>query len=113
MTTRPSRGDRYALSALRKQPATLAAEIVHIESNLRHRKQMPATDHPVLCLAMDPNTTALERAFQLAKSGAFTSVHAIKQQLSAEGFAAAQVTGKSLAKQLNALIKAAREGTHI
>jgi hypothetical protein len=63
--------------------------------------------------AMDPNITALERAFQLAKSGAFTSVHAIKQQLSAEGFAAAQVTGKTLAKQLNALIKAAREGTQI
>ena len=40
MTTRPSRGDRYALSALRKQRATLAAEIVQFESKLRHRKQM-------------------------------------------------------------------------
>jgi hypothetical protein len=60
---------------------------------------------------MDPNTTALERAFQLARSGAFTTVHAIKQQLSAEGFSSAQVTGKELTKQLNGLIKAARERT--
>jgi hypothetical protein len=58
---------------------------------------------------MDHKPTALERAFQLAKSGAFTSVHAIKQQLSAEGLSTGQVMGKELTKQLNALIKAARD----
>jgi hypothetical protein len=57
---------------------------------------------------MDHKPTALERAFQLAKSGAFTSVRAIKQQLGAEGLSAAQVTGRELTKQLNALIEAAR-----
>ena len=58
---------------------------------------------------MEQGTTALERAFQLAKSGDFTSVFAIKQQLNAEGFSTEQITGKALTKQLNALIKTARK----
>ena len=58
---------------------------------------------------MTQGTTALERAFQLAKSGAFPSVQAIKRQLSAEGFSTDHITGKALFKQLNILIKAARE----
>ena len=58
--------------------------------------------------AMD-DQTALERAFQLAKSGAFLSIQAIKQQLTAEGRSTAQITGQVLSKQLNALIKAAQE----
>lgn len=37
-TTR-SRGDRYAISALRNKRATIAAEIVQIERQLRHRKE--------------------------------------------------------------------------
>jgi hypothetical protein len=59
--------------------------------------------------AMDRNITALERAFQLAKSGAYTSIPAIKEQLKAEGFSVAQIIGKTLTKQLNVLIKAAQE----
>jgi hypothetical protein len=59
--------------------------------------------------AMDHGITALERAFQLAKSGAFTSVDAIKQQLRGEKLPVDQIYGKTLMKQLNELIKAARK----
>jgi hypothetical protein len=59
--------------------------------------------------AMDRNITPLERAFQLAKSGAYSSVPAIKEQLKAEGLSIETITGKTLTKQLNVLIKAAQE----
>lgn len=35
-----SRGDRYALAALKNRRATIAAEIVQLERQLRHRKDM-------------------------------------------------------------------------
>jgi hypothetical protein len=35
-----SRGDRYALSALKDKRATLASEIIHLERQLRHRREM-------------------------------------------------------------------------
>ena len=35
-----SRGDRYALSALKNKRATIASEIVQLERQLRHRKDM-------------------------------------------------------------------------
>ncbi len=60
--------------------------------------------------AMDHTLTALERAFQLARSGGYTSVPDIKKQLSIEGYSAAQVTGGTLTKQLLALIREARTG---
>ena len=55
---------------------------------------------------MDHTVTALERAFQLAKSGDYKSVSDIKKRLR-EGYSVAQVTGRVLSKQLDALIKAA------
>jgi hypothetical protein len=58
--------------------------------------------------AMNHTLTALERAFQLARSGDYVSVPNIKKQLSIEGYSAAQVTGGMLAKQLLALIREAR-----
>lgn len=57
---------------------------------------------------MDPTVTALERAFQLARSGEYASVPDIKKRLSTEGYSAAQVTGGTLAKQLLALIREAQ-----
>ena len=56
---------------------------------------------------MDHTVTALERAFELAKSGDCKSVGDIKKRLSSEGYSVAQVTGRVLSKQLDALIKAA------
>jgi hypothetical protein len=58
--------------------------------------------------AMDPNTTAVERAFQLAKSGGCATVTDIVKQLMAENYSATQITGGVLRAQLAALIKAAR-----
>ena len=57
---------------------------------------------------MDPTTTALERAFQLARSGDYASAQDIKKQLTVEGYSATQVTGGTLMKQLLTLIKEAR-----
>jgi hypothetical protein len=57
-------------------------------------------------MALHP--TALERAFQLARSGLPNSVADIKKRLSLEGYVAAQVDGKALTKQLLALIRAAQ-----
>ena len=39
METSRSRGDRYALAALRDKRAVLASEIVQLERQLRHRKE--------------------------------------------------------------------------
>jgi hypothetical protein len=58
---------------------------------------------------MDHRMAPLERAFQLAKSGSCSSVPEIKKRLLAEGYSAAQVTGRVLSKQLEALIKAAQD----
>ena len=56
--------------------------------------------------AMDHDITAVERAFQLARSGACTCVKDIKERLMAEGYSADQISGRELSKQLEALIKA-------
>jgi hypothetical protein len=54
---------------------------------------------------MDSNTTSLERAFQLAKSGLCGSVELIRQKLDTEGYSADQITGKGLTKQLRTIIR--------
>jgi hypothetical protein len=54
---------------------------------------------------MDQNTTALERAFQLAKSGRCGSIEVIRLQLKTEGYYTDQIIGKGLSKQLRAIIK--------
>jgi hypothetical protein len=54
------------------------------------------------------NITTLERAFQLAKSGSYASVAAIKKRLKTEGYSVAQISGGALSKQLNVLIQAAQ-----
>jgi hypothetical protein len=54
--------------------------------------------------AMDPSRTALERAFELARSGNCRSVEEIRKKLTSEGYSAAQLTGKGLLRQLQSLI---------
>ena len=61
---------------------------------------------------MDHGITAMERAFQLAKSGSCASVTIIKMRLKAEGYSVAQITGRALSRQLEALIRSAREMKH-
>lgn len=53
---------------------------------------------------MEPNTTVIERAFQLAKSGIYRNVSEIKRKLSSEGYKAEAVTGGALLKQLRGII---------
>lgn len=58
--------------------------------------------------AMDRSRTALERAFDLAKSGACTSVDDLKRCLRLEGYRINQIIGRTLARQLRTLIAEAR-----
>lgn len=58
--------------------------------------------------SMDQTKTALERAFDLARSGRFARASEIVQVISKEGYSASQLEGPSLRRQLNALIKEAR-----
>jgi hypothetical protein len=56
---------------------------------------------------MDPNLSALERAFQLARSGQVSNVEDIRKRLKQEGYDANAVyAGQSLNTQLRDLIKA-------
>jgi hypothetical protein len=61
---------------------------------------------------MDPKVSALERAFQLARSGRVGDVMDIKAQLKREGYDDRYVDGgPSLTLQLRNLIKVARSKT--
>ena len=57
---------------------------------------------------MHETISVLERAFQLAKSGKYSTVADIKRRLTDEGYSTTQVTGGQLSKQLMALCKTAR-----
>lgn len=59
-------------------------------------------------LGMNTNKTALERAFELAKSGKYANVSDIKNALLAERYSTEKVTGASLSKQLRDLIASSR-----
>jgi len=58
---------------------------------------------------MDHRMTALERAFQLARSGEVSGLSEIVKALKGEGYSANQIEGPALRRQLANLIKAARE----
>jgi hypothetical protein len=55
--------------------------------------------------------TALERAFQLARSGKVPTVAAIEESLRRDGYDVRQVEGPTLRRQLVELIKAASRST--
>jgi hypothetical protein len=59
---------------------------------------------------MEPNISAVERAFQLAASGRYLTVSEIKSTLAREGYRHQLVEGRQLAKQLVAVITKARGG---
>lgn len=61
---------------------------------------------------MIPYVSTLERAFELAKTGACISVVEIKKRLSAEGYSTAPITGKTLSKQLVALISQSQQSSN-
>ncbi len=55
---------------------------------------------------MDQNKTALERAFELARSGRYPTVELIRRAISAEGYFQSQIEGRELSRQLRVLIAA-------
>jgi hypothetical protein len=58
---------------------------------------------------MDQKMTAMERAFQLARSGSVAGVAEIATSLNREGYHGNQIEGPVLKRQLADLIKAARK----
>lgn len=56
---------------------------------------------------MEPNVSTLERAFQLAKTGQYPNIWQIKIRLKSEGYDQDQVEGRSLQRQLRAIIRMA------
>jgi hypothetical protein len=57
---------------------------------------------------MDQTKTPLERAFELARSGKYSSASDIRRALSAEGYSHVQIEGPTLMRQLRELMRAAR-----
>ena len=53
--------------------------------------------------------TALERAFELARSGSCDGIDAIRRILKSEGYSDAQVTGPALIRQLRELCASVKE----
>ena len=58
---------------------------------------------------MNTNKTALERAFDLARSGGCVSVGALIKRLDREGYWGGQIEGPQLKKQLTQLIEEAKD----
>ena len=56
--------------------------------------------------AGNPKLTTMERAFQLAEASPCTTVEDIKNRLRAEGYSADQIEGRTLKRQLSAIMKA-------
>jgi hypothetical protein len=59
---------------------------------------------------MQKDKTAIERAFELAKSGKFRAVAKVRKALSREGYVDLQIAGPALLKQLRLFIVTARQG---
>jgi hypothetical protein len=57
---------------------------------------------------MQANMTAIERAFELAKSGRYVTLGQIKYRLHVEGYFADAITGTQLCERLKALMDTAR-----
>lgn len=63
-----------------------------------------------MIVRMDQNKTALERAFELAASGACRTVADIRHRVKLEGYPQQQIEGRALSKQLASIIDRARAG---
>lgn len=57
---------------------------------------------------MDHRLSPLERAFELARSGSCASMTDIHRKLRSERYSVAQITGKTLFRQMKVLMTAAR-----
>jgi len=77
--------------------------LLHMAADRRNSKLSRAS---LLWFGMDPNKSALERAFELARSGRYPTVELIRRAISAEGYFQSQIEGRELTRQLKALITA-------
>jgi hypothetical protein len=59
---------------------------------------------------MKPHKTAIERAFELAKSGQVERLTDLKKALSCQGYVVSQIEGPSLLRQLRKALRTARHG---
>ena len=57
---------------------------------------------------MEVSKTALERAFELARSGQFLSVAELRRVVSHEGYVVSQLDGRALGSQLTKIIRQSR-----
>jgi len=53
---------------------------------------------------MEPNKTAIERAFELARSGTVSNVSQLKDKVRAEGYDPDQLSGSELHRQFRGII---------
>jgi hypothetical protein len=83
-------------------------ELILVPRRASEGSTMDVTGHPDMVGTMYKDTTALERAFQLASSGDHGSIDDIKRRLRTEGYSDTQIMGGTLSKQLRALIRSAR-----
>ncbi len=58
---------------------------------------------------MQDSRTELERAFDLARTGDYDTVTALRRQLKCEGYSCNHIIGASLEKQLKALMEGSRK----
>lgn len=58
---------------------------------------------------MEPRKTAIERAFELARSGECSTIEQIRRRLKAEGYYEHAIQGRSLYRQLKALIASSKD----
>lgn len=57
---------------------------------------------------MSPYVDEIERAFQLARSGAYETIPEIRKRLAAEGYWGERITGRLLLRQLREQLQARR-----
>jgi len=102
--TAPAKAPRkFKSTAFRKRAFYPPVGCIEIKPSLHDGPFLRATSTIEL---MEPNTSAIERAFQLAKAGQCANVHDIMLKLKAEGYSAERLVGSSLIKQLKAMISA-------
>ena len=89
--------------------AQIEAEIVSEIASLARRGIVEPVDEAILRVSrMESNKTALERAFELARSGRYLRLDQLLRRLNSEGYLGEQVTGPAVRKQLSQAIKESR-----
>jgi hypothetical protein len=104
----PTQEFRLCLMGFLRYAFRLIAELgVGRARSVRFRTIATSANGSCYSLRMEPGTSALERAFELARSGRCTSLDDIRRVMRAEGYGTHHLVGPSLARQLKELMQAA------